>query len=236
MKHYTLHHFPFIRAHPRSARATDCCQRREGHTGAPLHLLWETEAMPLDAAHLWEVLQWSGCVLAAASLLPAVLLLCARCAKRKPTPPPAGLELGPQAVQPSAPAAPELQNNSRSPEPQSQNPTEVQQAPKSSERLGDVSRRQLPRIPLQEGKEIRRHSSYTGEYTVANELRCHWPELDGRNTSTCSRPHEEEPFPVYAQVHKTRPASQTDRDSTDLHLYAKVKKAGGRSVQSELIF
>ncbi|KAJ8289315.1 hypothetical protein COCON_G00019740 [Conger conger] len=188
--------------------------------------------MLLDTAALWAVLQWSGCVLVAASLLPIVLLVCVHCGQRKTTPPPGDLELELQTEAPFASVAAELQNTSRSPRPQSQNPTEVQQT--GSEGLGDEGRRQLPRIPLQEGKQVRRHSSYTGSsvYDTVQELRCHWPEPDSRETSTCSQLYKEEPFPVYAQIHKNTAGSR-DRN-TDLHLYASVKKSTIRSVKSQL--
>ncbi|KAJ8340796.1 hypothetical protein SKAU_G00330870 [Synaphobranchus kaupii] len=190
--------------------------------------------MPLVTAPMWEVLQWSGCVLATASLFPAVLLLCTCFAKRKPTPSSAGLELRAHTQLSSAPAAAELKIIRWSPDAQSQNPAEVQQTPRGSERLGDMSVRELPRLPLQDRMQVRRHSSYTGSsvYDVVSEPRCPWPEADSRKT--CSHLYEE-PFPVYAQVHKTTPAAIRDRDNTDFHLYAKVKKTAGRAIKSELI-
>ncbi|KAI1894942.1 hypothetical protein AGOR_G00120950 [Albula goreensis] len=206
--------------------------------------------MPLDSTPLWSSPHWSGCVLAGSSLLlPALLLFCACCAKRKSGAPPDDQELGSCTELPSLPAAVEQESANRSPEPQPQ-PTESQQiqtVTQGSDRQFEGSVvRQLPLVPPQGKERVRRHSSYTGStrgssvYDVVEELRREWPNLDS-GASRASRRHTEEPhsggasvggasFPIYAQIHKATPTTDTD-----YQLYAKVKKTGIRVVKSELI-
>ncbi|KAJ8373234.1 hypothetical protein AAFF_G00267260 [Aldrovandia affinis] len=186
------------------------------------------EVMPLDPAPLWAWLQLSGCVL----LLPALLLLCTCCSKRKSRSVSDGEEAGP--VQPSVtwfystlfqPVAVKGQGASRSPDPQPQ-PMELQQTQAEPPAP-------LPAVSLQK-ESVRRHSSYTSSnvYDVVAELRCDWPagtelrcdwpegtemKSSRRQTSACSHLYEEvqwrraeegaTPFPVYAQVHRATPTT-----------------------------